>query len=41
MGDPLPRSVAFVANLAIPDEDWPDLASDVLLRPPSRKVCMT
>jgi hypothetical protein len=31
MGDPHTRSAAFVANLAIPDEDWPDLASDVLL----------
>lgn len=41
MGDPHTRSAAFVANLAIPDEDWPDLASDVLLGTRSRMVCMT
>jgi hypothetical protein len=41
MGDPLPRSAALVASLAIPDEDWPDLASDVLFRTLSGKVCMT
>ncbi len=41
MGIPFPRPAAMVARLETPVEEWPYLDEGVLLKPRSRKVCMT
>ncbi len=41
MGVSLPRAPALAAQLETPFEDWPCLVEGVLLKPRSRKVCMT
>jgi hypothetical protein len=41
MGAPLPRPAALNARLDAPVEEWPYLDEDMLLKPRSRKVCMT
>ena len=41
MGAPLPRPAALNTRLETPIEEWPYLDEALLLKTPSRKVCMT